>query len=58
MVLHNGTDVYQTTYGTLISNELQYTISADINAGNLRLRLTPASGDTMNYRFIAEKHLI
>ena len=58
MVLHNGTDVYQTTYGTLISNELQYTISADIDAGNLRLRLTPASGDTMNYRFIAEKHLI
>jgi len=58
LVLHNGTDVYQTTYGSLQSDEVQFTVSADINGGNVRLRLTPATSNNMNYRFIAEKHLI
>jgi len=58
MVMHDGTDVYITKYGTLISDAVQFTSSADINGGNIRLLITPDSTDSMNYRFIAEKHLI
>ena len=58
LVLHDGSNVYMTTYGSLLSGANQFTISADINSGNVRLRITPANTDSMNYRFIAEKHLI
>ena len=58
LVLHDGSNVYMTTYGSLLSGANQFTISADINGGNVRLRLTPANTNNMNYRFIAEKHLI
>ena len=58
LVLHDGTDTYLTTYGTLISDSVQYTATSDISGGNVRLLITPGSTDSMNYRFIAQKHLI
>ena len=58
LVLHDGTNTYMTSYGTLITNASEFTVSSDVNGGNVRLLITPAGADTMSFRFIAQKHLI
>ena len=58
LVLHDGTNTYMTSYGTLITNASEFTVTSDVNGGNVRLLITPAGTDTMSYRFIAQKHLI
>jgi len=47
LVLHDGTNVYLTQYGTL-NTEISpvSSIDADINSGNVRLLITPAVSDT------------
>jgi hypothetical protein len=47
LVLHDGTNVYLTQYGTL-QTEISpvSSIDADINSGNVRLLITPAVSDT------------
>ncbi len=47
LVLHDGTNVYLTQYGTL-QTEISpvSSIDADINSGNVRLLVTPAVSDT------------
>lgn len=42
-VTQDGTDVYLTEYGTIITNASLMTLDADINSGNLRLLATPAN---------------
>jgi len=42
-VTQDGTDVYLTEYGTIITNTSLMTLDADINSGNLRLLATPAN---------------
>ena len=58
MVLHDGTDNFMTTFATLISDNTLFTVTSDINSGNVRLLLTPTTSNSLTYRFIAEKHLI
>ena len=50
-LFHDGTTVYLTQYASIFDNGAQATFDADINSGNVRLRATPASGDTMAYKF-------
>jgi len=44
LVLHDGTTAYVTEYAQLYNNSLLGTFSADINSGNVRLRVTPSTG--------------
>ena len=52
VLFHDGSTVYLTQYASIFDNGAQATFDADINSGNVRLRVTPASGDTMAYKFI------
>ena len=45
-LFHDGTTVYLTQYASIFDNGAQATFDADISSGNVRLRVTPASGDT------------
>ena len=53
MVIHNGTSVYITEYGTVLSGNSLATIDADITGGNLRLLVTPANASSTVFRFSA-----
>ena len=46
LVMHDGTDVYITEYGTMFTNTSLGTVSADLNSGYLRLLVTPANSST------------
>jgi hypothetical protein len=52
VLFHDGTTVYLTQYASIFDNGAQATFDADISGSNLRLRVTPASGDTMAYKFV------
>ena len=43
LVVHDGTTAYATEYGSIFTNTSLATYDVDINAGNVRLRVTPAS---------------
>jgi hypothetical protein len=43
MLIHDGTNVTLTAYGTLKSGSALATFDADISGSDLRLRITPAS---------------
>lgn len=45
MLIHDGTNVTLTAYGTLKSGSALATFDADISGSDLRLRITPASTD-------------
>ncbi len=51
-LFHDGSTVYLTQYASIFDNGAQATFDADISGGNVRLRVTPASGDTMAYKFV------
>jgi hypothetical protein len=44
LVLHDGTTAYVTEYAQLYNTSFLGTFSADINSGNVRLRVTPSTG--------------
>jgi len=47
LVMHDGTDVFVTEYGTMWSGSASLgTFTADINSGNVRLLFTPANANT------------
>ena len=47
LVMHDGTDVFITEYGTMWSGSASLgTFTADINSGNIRLLFTPANANT------------
>jgi hypothetical protein len=46
MIMHDGTDVFTTEYGTMWSNASLGTFSADLSGGNIRLLFTPANVNT------------
>jgi len=43
MVLHDGTTAYMNTYSEMFTNASLATFTVDISAGNVRLRVTPAT---------------
>lgn len=46
LLIHDGTTVYMTEYGTIFSNASLGTINGDINSGSVRLLVTPANTST------------
>lgn len=46
LLIHDGTTVYLTEYGTIFSNASLVTFDADITNGNVRLLCTPANTNT------------
>ena len=46
LLIHDGTTVYMTEYGTIFSNASFGTIDGDINSGSVRLLVTPANTST------------
>ena len=42
-VVHDGTDVYVTEFGTINTGTILATFAADINSGNVRILATPSS---------------
>ena len=54
LVVHNGTDAFVTEYNTLITNAETTplaTFTADIDSGNVRIRMVPISADSVTYKF-------
>ena len=50
-VLHDGTDVYLSEFGTVKSSDTSLaTFDADINSGNVRVRGTPTSSDSTVFK--------
>ena len=54
LLFHDGTTVYLTQYASIFDNGAQATFDADINSGNVRLRVTPASTDNMTIKVIRQ----
>lgn len=53
LLIHNGTDVTITEQNTLSSSAYLASYSADINSGNIRLLVTPASTASTTVRVVA-----
>ena len=45
-VMHDGTNTYTSEYGTVQTGASLFTLSADINSGNVRLLCTPSNNNT------------
>ena len=54
LLFHDGSTVYLTQYASIFDNGAQATFDADINSGNVRLRVTPASTDTMTIKVLRQ----
>ena len=53
ILIHNGTTPEITEYGTISTGAaVEATFDADISSGNVRLRATPASSDTMVFKVV------
>jgi cytoskeletal protein CcmA (bactofilin family) len=48
LVVHDGTSAYTTEFGYMYSIVAMATFSGDINGGNVRLRITPATGTVVS----------
>jgi hypothetical protein len=46
-IVHDGTTVYKSEYGTVLSGALLATFDADISGGNIRLLTTPVNAVTV-----------
>ena len=52
-LIHNGTTVYITEYGTLFDNAALGTLDASIAGGNILLKLTPASNASLTAKVVS-----
>jgi hypothetical protein len=50
LLTHDGTTAYMTEYATLRNGASLYTLAADINVNDVRLRVTPASATSTVFR--------
>lgn len=46
LLINDGTDAYFVQYGDVYSNASLFTLSSDVNSGNMRLLVTPANTNT------------
>ena len=46
LLINDGTDAYFVQYGDVFSNASLFSLSADVNSGNMRLLVTPANTNT------------
>ena len=51
MIIHDGTTVYLTEYGTVLTGTSLASFDADINGGNLRILVTPTNASSTVFRF-------
>ena len=59
ILIHNGTTPEMTEYGTIFTGAAaEATFDADISSGNVRLRATPASGDTMVFKVVRHSIIV
>jgi len=49
-VLHDGTDVYVSEFGTIITSESLASFDADISSGNVRILATPESSTSTTFK--------
>jgi len=52
-LIHDGTTVYITEYGTLFDNAALGTLSATISGGNILLQVTPGSNSSLTARVVS-----
>ena len=52
LALHDGTNAYHTEYGTIFNNVGISTYDVDVSAGKIRLRATPISSSTTNFKVV------
>jgi hypothetical protein len=52
-LIHDGTTVYITEYGTLFDNASLATFNATISSGNILLQITPGSATSMPVKVIS-----
>ena len=52
-LIHDGTTVYITEYGTLFDNAVLGTLSATISSGNILLQVTPGSNSSLTARVVS-----
>lgn len=50
LAIHDGTTVYTTTYGTILTNGALATLDLDISANNLRLLATPSTASSTTFK--------
>jgi hypothetical protein len=59
LLIHNGTTPEITEYGSIHTGAaVEATFDADISSGNVRLRATPASGDTMAFKVVRHSIIV
>ena len=51
LVLHNGTTPSISQYGTVVTGSELATFAVDVDSGNLRIRITPASTNSTVFKF-------
>ena len=51
-VLHDGTNVFMSEFGTIKTGVTLATFDADINSGNVRLLVTPTSSDSTVFKIV------
>lgn len=55
LVTHDGTDVYETQYAELLTGNSLFTLTGDINSGNLRVLCTPTSTTSTKFNVYATR---
>ena len=51
-ILHDGTNVFMSEFGTIKTGVTLATFDADINSGNVRLLATPSSSDSTVFKMV------
>ena len=51
LIIHDGTNVYFNEYGTIFSHSSLATFTVVMNGSNVQVRATPASGNTMVFKY-------
>ena len=49
-LVHDGTNVYMSEFGTIKTGAVLATFDADINSGNVRFRATPSSSSSTVFK--------
>lgn len=51
LVIHNGTNAYESQYGIIITNSSLYDVSVSLSSGSVRLSVTPASSSSTVFKW-------
>jgi len=51
LVIHNGTNAYESQYGIIITNSSLYDVSVSLSSGSVRLSVTPTSASSTVFKW-------